>query len=379
MTKSVKRQRRFPCVYMRGGTSKAVFFHEEDLPADRSTWPEIFLKVQGSPDVKQIDGMGGSISSTSKVAVIAKSERPDADVDYTFFQVGVTSAVVDTNSNCGNISSAVGPYAIDEGMVQITEPVTTVRVFNTNTEKIIEEHVRVQDGQACVYGDAQIPGVPGTGSRIDMYFRDPAGARTGKLFPTGKRREEMTLEDGTRIEVSLVDCSNPVIFVRAADLGLSGTEKRLSGEQLGVIEALRSEAAVRMGLIRRGENAAQVSLTVPKVALIHAPQAYTTLDEQAVEAQQMDLCIRVVSSGQLHKSCPMTVAVATGAAAELSGTITSQMVRAADPDGAQRKAVRLGHASGVMEVMMEMDGERVIMGGVVRTARRIMDGFIYIR
>mgnify|MGYP000889812634 FL=1 len=162
--------KKYPCVYMRGGTSKAVFFHEKDLPEDRSTWDEIFLKVMGTPDVKQIDGMGGTVSSTSKVAIIAPSAREDADVDYTFKQVDIVIPRVDDKANCGNISSAVGPFAIDEGLVAAVEPITIVRVFNTNTQRIIEEHVRIENGHAMVHGDEEIRGVPGTGSRIDMYF-----------------------------------------------------------------------------------------------------------------------------------------------------------------------------------------------------------------
>ena len=171
---------KYPCVYMRGGTSKAVFFHEKDLPEDKGLWDEIFLKVMGTPDVKQIDGMGGTVSSTSKIAIISPSERPDADVDYTFRQVDIVIPRVDGSANCGNISSAVGPFAIDEGLVEAVEPVTVVRVLNTNTNKIIEEHVRVKDGKAMVHGDESIKGVPGTGSRIDMYFENPAASKDDK-------------------------------------------------------------------------------------------------------------------------------------------------------------------------------------------------------
>lgn len=200
---------KYPCVYMRGGTSKAVFFHEKDLPEDKGLWDEIFLKVMGTPDVKQIDGMGGTVSSTSKIAIISPSERPDADVDYTFRQVDIVIPRVDGSANCGNISSAVGPFAIDEGLVEAVEPVTVVRVLNTNTNKIIEEHVRVKDGKAMVHGDESIKGVPGTGSRIDMYFENPAGSRTGKLFPTGNKRDVFDVPGYGEIEVTVLDCSNP--------------------------------------------------------------------------------------------------------------------------------------------------------------------------
>lgn len=191
MSEKDQKQRKFPCVYMRGGTSKAVFFHQEDLPADENEWPEIFMKVMGTPDVKQIDGMGGTVSSTSKIAVIKKSDRPGIDVDYTFRQVDIVIPRVDGSANCGNISSAVGPYAIDEGLVPAVEPITVVRVFNTNTNKVIEEHVRVKDGHACMYGDEEIKGVPGTGSRIDMYFEDPAGSALASFSRPVSRRKSL--------------------------------------------------------------------------------------------------------------------------------------------------------------------------------------------
>ena len=216
--------KKYPCVYMRGGTSKAVIFHKKDLPADETLWDDIFLKVMGTPDVKQIDGMGGTVSSTSKIAIINPSDRPDADVDYTFRQVDIVIPNVDKKANCGNISSAVGPFAIDEGLVPAVEPVTVVRVFNTNTKKLIEEHVRVQDGRAMVYGNCEIRGVPGTGSPIDMFFLNPAGAGTGKLLPTGKAKEVLDVPDYGPIEVSIVDCSNTIVFIRATDLGIRGSE-----------------------------------------------------------------------------------------------------------------------------------------------------------
>ena len=178
---------KIPCVYMRGGTSKAVFFHKEDLPTDERKWDEIFLKVEGSPDVKQIDGMGGTVSSTSKIAVISRSERPDADVDFSFYQVAVDAPQVIHNVSCGNIGSAVGSYAIDEGLVPAAgnDEITKVRIYNTNTKKYLENWVRTKDGHACMYGDCSIQGVPGTGSRVDEFFLEPAGSVTEKLFPTG--------------------------------------------------------------------------------------------------------------------------------------------------------------------------------------------------
>ena len=377
MSKLDQTQRRFPCVYMRGGTSKAVFFHEEDLPENKEEWPEIMMKVMGTPDPKQIDGMGGTVSSTSKVAVIKKSDRPDADVDYTFLQVDIKIANVDSSVNCGNISSAVGPYAIDEGLVEAVEPITVVKVYNTNTDKIIEEHVRVKDGHACMYGEEEIKGVPGTGSRIDMYFVDPAGPTTGKLFPTGHKADLFDVPGYGPITVTVIDCSNPLVLIRAEDLGIQGTElTELNNDEdfMEHAERIRGMAAVTMGFVERWEDARTKSTSGPKVAILSKPQDYTAIGGASVKAEEMDLCVRGISVGAIHKAFPMTVSVGTGAAACIPGTIAHDLFQ---KEGSQ--VIRLGHASGVTEVDMKMDGETVLKGGVTRTARRIMDGYVYIR
>lgn len=377
MGKENQKQRKYPCVYMRGGTSKAVFFHQEDLPENEAEWAEIFMKVMGSPDVKQIDGMGGAVSTTSKIAVIRKSERPGVDVDYTYRQVDILIPRVDEISNCGNISSAVGPYAIDEGLVEAVEPVTVVRVYNTNTGKVIEEHVRVRDGHACVYGDEEIQGVPGTGSRIDMYFEDPAGSKTGRLFPTDRKQETFDVPGYGKHIVTVMDCSNPIVFVRASELGIRGTELTeldKNREVLEHIERIRGMAAVSMGFVKDYTDARNQSTAVPKISIISKPQDYVNMDGNAVHAEDMDICVRAISVGTLHRAYPMTVAIATGAAAKIPGTIVYETARKSGSG-----IVRLGHSSGVSEVDMRMDGEKVLMGGVTRTARRIMDGYVYIR
>lgn len=370
--------KKFPCVYMRGGTSKAVIFHEKDLPKDKSKWDNIFLKVMGTPDVKQIDGMGGTVSSTRKVAIIAKSTRPDADVDYSFRQVDIKIPNVDAKSNCGNISSAVGPFAIDEGLVPAVEPETVVRVFNTNTQKIIEEHVQVKDGQACVYGDASIKGVPGTGSPIKMYFLDPAGAGTGKLFPTGNKKDVLQVPDYGSIEVTILDCSNPTVFIRAQDLGIKGTELtelNNNKEVMEHIERIRCLAAEKCGFVQNWEDARTKSTSVPKVSLVAKPQDYIDMDGNQVPANSMDLCVRAISVGAVHKAYPITVTVCTGACALLTGTVVHELIAPAPGT----TTLNLGHASGVTDVFIELDGDKVVKGGVLRTARRIMDGQIYIR
>lgn len=370
--------KKYPCVYMRGGTSKAVFFHEKDLPGDRGQWDEIFMKVMGTPDVKQIDGMGGTVSSTSKIAVISLSDREGVDVNYTFRQVDIVIPRVDGSANCGNISSAVGPFAIDEGLVPAVEPVTVVRILNTNTNKIIEEHVRVEGGHAMVHGDEEIKGVPGTGSRIDMYFEDPAGSRTGRLFPTGQRKEIFDVPDYGPAEVTVLDCSNPMVFIKASDLGIKGTELVELNQNKDVmehIERIRGMAAVKCGFVENWEEARTKSTSAPKVSIISPPQDYVDMDGNQVKAEDMDICVRAVSVGALHKAYPMTVAVGTGSAARLSGTIVSET--AVNDKGAD--VVRLGHSSGITGVDIKMDGETILKGGVTRTARRIMDGYVYIR
>lgn len=369
--------KKYPCVYMRGGTSKAVFFQEKDLSEDKNLWKEIFLKVMGSPDVKQIDGMGGTVSSTSKIAVISPSERDDVDVNYNFFQVDIEIPRVDNSSNCGNISSAVGPYAIDEGLVEAVEPITVVRVLNTNTSKIIEEHVRVKDGKAMVHGEEVIKGVPGTGSRIDMYFEKPAGAATGKLFPTGNKKEVFDVPGYGNIEVTVIDCANPVVFIRAEDLGIQGTELtelNNNKEVMEQIERIRGLAAQKIGFVKNWEEARIKSTSIPKVSIISKPQDYRDMDGNQVKTSDMDICVRAISVGKLHKAYPMTVAIATGSAARLKGTIVNELVQLVDQD-----IILLGHSSGVTSVDVKVDGEEVIKGGVTRTARRIMDGFVYVR
>lgn len=369
---------KYPCVYMRGGTSKAVIFHKKDLPADESRWKEIFLRVMGTPDVKQIDGMGGTVSSTSKIAVISPSEREGIDVDYHFFQVDIKDPNVADNLNCGNISSAVGPFAIDEGLVKAVEPVTVVRIYNVNTKKVIEARVRVEDGRAAVYGDAAIKGVPGTGSPIELYFEHPGGATTGRAFPTGRRMEVLEIPGYGPIDATIVDISNPAVLVRARDVGMTGTElTELNGnaEIMEHLERIRCVAAWKLGFVERWEDARKGSTAVPKIGMLSEPQDYTDMDGNRVKAEEMDLCCRMISVGTMHKAYPMTYAVGTGSAAMLPGTIAHELARPTHGAG----KIILGHASGCTLVNVELRGDEVEKAGIIRTARRIMDGSVYIR
>ena len=367
---------KIPCVYMRGGTSKAVFFHREDLPEDEQLWPALFMKVMGTPDKKQIDGMGGAHPTTSKIAVISKAKTADHDIDYSFFQVAVEEPYVDTRINCGNISCAVGPYAVDEGLVAAVEPVTIVRVYNTNTGKYIEEHVPVRHGRALAEGQDRITGVPGTGAGMRVFFMNPGGATTGRLFPTGNRRDVLKPEGYTPVEVTMIDCSNPVTFVRAEDLGLSGTEISnftQDAELLRHIEAIRAQAAVCYGYVQRAEDAAEKSLARPKVSVFSPPQDYMGSHHEMIRAESMDICSRVVSVGVFHKTHPITSGIAIASAAAIPGTVVHDCARHTGDS-----VFRVGHPYGVLPIEVQVEGEHVIKGGTIRTARRIMDGNVYI-
>jgi 2-methylaconitate isomerase len=378
-------QRRIQAVFVRGGTSRALVFHRRDLPVDRAAWDPIFLAALGSPDPngRQLDGLGGGISSLSKVAVVGLATRSDADVDYTFGQVEVTRAAVDYRGNCGNISSAIGPFAIDEGLVAALQPVTVVRIHNTNTGKLIHAHVPVEAGHASVAGDFVLDGVPGTGARIALDFLDPGGAVTGRLLPTGHAQDALEVPGLGTLTASLVDATNPMVFVRAKDLGLDGTERpdELDGraELPARLEAIRAAGAVRMGLARSAEDATRSSAAVPKIALLAAPAAYRTLAGATVEPHGMDLVARMVSMGKTHRAFALTGAMCLAVAVRIPGTVARDVASLAGGSG----EVRIGHASGVLPVAAAVEpgpgGEPVAQTVTVyRTARRLMEGFVLV-
>ena len=378
-------QRRIQAVFVRGGTSRALVFHRRDLPDDRGAWDPIFLAALGSPDPngRQLDGLGGGISSLSKVAVVGPPTRADADVDYTFGQVEVTRASVDYRGNCGNISSAIGPFAIDEGLVPAREPATVVRVHNTNTGKLIHSHVAVEAGHASVTGDFVLDGVPGAGARIALDFLDPGGAVTGRLLPTGHAQDVLEVPGVGTVTASLVDATNPMVFVRAKDLGLDGTERPDElderAELPARLEAIRAAGAVRMGLARSAEDATRSSAAVPKIALLAAPAAYRTLAGATVEPHGMDLVARMVSMGKTHRAFALTGAMCLAVAVRIPGTVARDVASLAGGSG----EVRIGHASGVLPVAAAVEpgpgGEPVAQTVTVyRTARRLMEGFVLV-
>lgn len=370
------------CVIMRGGTSKAGFFHEKDLPKDSKLRDEVILSIFGSPDIRQIDGIGGANSSTSKVAVISKSDRPDADINYDFGQVSLDHPLIGRQMNCGNISSAVGPFAIDEGLVEITEPETVVRIFNTNTQKRIIARVPVKNGKALTEGDFEIHGVPGTGARITLEFEEPGGAVTGKLLPTGVPRESIEV-DGKEYLVSIVDAANPVVFLKAADLDLQGTELPWEVESLSngkeimvLVEKIRGIVAERIGLVKEAAKAWEVSPELPKIGFYSPPAPYHCATGQRIEASDIDLVGRLFSMGKMINAYMGTGAVCTIVAANIPGTIIYDIVK--EKIKGEVKSLRIGHPFGVMPAVARIEKGEVKSGVLSRTARRIMEGWAYV-
>ena len=378
-------QRKIPAAFMRGGTSKAIVFHARDLPEDRGAWDAIFLAAMGSPDPngRQLDGMGGGVSSLSKVCVIAPSARADADIDYTFAQVLVREARVDYSGNCGNMSSAVGPFAIDEGLVRATDGEATVRIYNTNTKKIIHSSFAVEDGRARVAGELAIPGVAGTGAPVRLDFLDPGGASSGKLLPTGRAAEVLEVPGVGAVEVSMVDAANACVFVAAASLGLAGTEMPDALDRdaalLAKLAAIRLRASVAMG-IGRTLDEARAKTSVPNVGFVAAPQDAVSLSGDRVAADEVDLTVRMISNGQPHRALPLTASLCTAVAARIEGSVVQRHTRAAAEIGGDAR-LRLAMPSGVLTVGAEVarrDGAWIAMrGSFYRTARRLFDGCVY--
>lgn len=371
------------CSIVRGGTSKGIFIMKNELPKDPAERDEVICAIYGSPDLRQIDGLGGADVLTSKLAIISPPSRPDADVDYTFGQVSFETKFVDYGGNCGNISAAVGPFAIDEGFVEAVEPVTTVRIHLTNSNNILVAEVPVKNGKACVEGDYSIDGVPGTGAKITLDWSDTAGAITGKLLPTGNAKDVISV-DRKDYEVSLVDAGNPLVFIHANSLGMSGTESpneiEANKDLMATIEKIRGRASVIFGLVKTPEEAAIKSPYAPFFAIVSSPADYTSISGEKVNAEEVDIVSRLLFMLRMHKTYPVTGTVCTGAAVRIPGSIAWEVLR---KEAKTRQSVNIGHPGGVISVEAEAE---VISGevklkriGVYRTARRIMDGYVYVR
>ncbi|MDH4247470.1 MAG: PrpF family protein [Deltaproteobacteria bacterium] len=369
---------RYRAVFMRGGTSKGVFFHARDLPAEPSARDTVLLRVLGSPDPfgRQLDGMGGGISSLSKAVIVSPPTHPEADVDYLFAQVAVDRKVVDYTGNCGNLTSAVGPFAVEEGLVEAPrQGETLVRLHNLNTRKVIHSRFQVAEGLPVEGGAFVLAGVSGSAAPIRLDFIDPGGARTGVLLPTGQTVDTLEVPGYGSVEASLVDATNPVVFAAASAFGLKGTESpeqmEASPGLMSALDALRRIAGMRMGLAERAEL---VGLANPKVALVAAPAPFTALDGVSHGAETHLICVRMVSMERVHRAVTLTGAMCLAAACRIEGTLPHRLARPG-PDG-----MILGHASGLLPVEAEVSRKNgawsVTSTGVFRTARRLMEGSV---
>lgn len=372
-------QKRLPAIFMRGGSSKGVFFHAKDLPDNRIKRDKIFLSVLGSPDPygRQLNGMGGGISSLSKAVMIAPSSRPDADIDYTFAQVSVRDALVDYSSNCGNLSSAVGPFSIDSGLLKSPGNVREVVIHNTNTNKLIRSTIPLIDGYAQVTGDFTIPGVSGTGAQIRLDFLDPGGTKTGALLPTGNTTDTLPIPGQGNFDVSLVDASVPCAFIEAKALGLSGAETidelESNHKLMDLVERLRLAAGLKMGL---GKTTQEIPPTAPKFGIVAPTQSYKTLSGEVIDPAKASLMTRIWSMGQVHRVLPLTGAMCLAVACKIPGTICEQI------SSYSKSGIKLANPSGILPLDAMVDIEDGIINAeyvtAFRTARTLMEGNILI-
>ncbi len=364
-----------PAVFMRGGTSKGLFFHRHDLPAAREAWDAVFLAALGSPDPngRQLDGMGGGLSSLSKVVVVSPSAREGVDVDYLFGQVAVDRPAVDYRGNCGNLTAAVGPFAVDEGLVSAADGEAVLLLRNLNLERTIEARFPVRSGRAVVEGRAVLDGVAGRGAPIALTFADPGGAITGRLLPTGRCRDSLDVPGVGPVEASLIDAATAIVCIRAEAVGAAGTELpdaiEANDALVRRLEAVRRAGAAAMGI-------APDSQDVPKVGFVAPPADTTVLSGGRLPAAAVDLCARMMSMGRPHRAVPLTAAMALAAAMRLPGTVAADAAR----PGA-RERLRIGHPSGVVEVdasFAEGPTPRLARIAVERTARRLMEGRVLV-
>ena len=388
-------QIRIPATYMRGGTSKGVFFRLQDLPPSAqvagAARDALLLRVIGSPDPygKQIDGMGGATSSTSKTVIVAASGRPDHDVDYLFGQVSIDSAFVDWSGNCGNLSAAVGSFAIDSGLVEVNRMlengsapgIATVRIWQANIGKTIIAHVPIVDGAVQETGDFELDGVTFAAAEVQLEFIDPAADEEGAggaMFPTGNLVDELVVPGLGTLQVTMINAGIPTIFVNAAAIGYRGTElqEAINGDAtaLALFESIRAHGAVRMGLISHIDEAARRQHT-PKVAFVAPPANYVSSAGKQVAAADIDLLVRALSMGKLHHAMMGTAAVAIGTAAAIPGTLVNLAA-----GGTARSAVRFGHPSGTLRVGAEaqqVDGQWIVKKAIMsRSARVLMEGWV---
>ena len=394
MSQAFLNQIKVPATYIRGGTSKGVFFKLTDLPESAQVAGEardkLLMRIIGSPDPygKQIDGMGGATSSTSKTVILSKSTRPDHDVDYLFGQVSIDTAFVDWSGNCGNLSAAVGSFAISSGLVdaaRIPENGTcTVRIWQANIGKTIIAHVPITNGQVQETGDFELDGVTFPAAEVELEFLDPAdegeGDGGGAMFPTGNLVDDLEVPNIGTFKATLINAGIPTIFVNAADIGYTGTELQdaINNDTAALekFETIRAYGAVKMGLIKDISEAAKRQHT-PKVAFVAPPTDYVSSSGKAVKATDIDLLVRALSMGKLHHAMMGTAAVAIGTAAAVTGTLVNIAA-----GGGEKSAVRFGHPSGTLRVGAEAklaDGQWTVTKAIMsRSARTLMSGWVHV-
>ncbi len=388
---SFKPQIKVPATYMRGGTSKGVFFRLQDLP-DAAQQPgaardALLLRVIGSPDPygKQIDGMGGATSSTSKTVIISTSTQPGHDVDYLFGQVSIDQAFVDWSGNCGNLSAAVGPFAISNGLIDPSrlpkDGIATIRIWQANIQKTISAHVPMTNGAVQETGDFELDGVTFPAAEVQLEFMDPAAEEDGAggaMFPTGQLIDDLEVPGVGTLKATMINAGIPTIFVNAEAIGYTGTELQEAinsdPKALAMFETIRAYGALRMGLIKDISEAAKRQHT-PKVAFVAAPKEYVSSSGKVVHTSDVDLLVRALSMGKLHHAMMGTAAVAIGTAAAIPGTLVNLAA-----GGDARTAVRFGHPSGTLRVGAEAaqeGGEWCVKKAIMsRSARVLMEGWV---
>lgn len=368
-----------PCLFMRGGSSRGGFFLDSELPADWDDRAALLLTAYGSPDVRQIDGIGGADPLTSKAAIVAISRRDDADLDYTFCQVDIARAKVSTGGNCGNMLSAVAPFAVLRRLIPSQEGENCVRIYTTNTDQVVTVRFQVRGGVPCVNGPTTVPGVPGSGATIAVDFGDCAGSVSGQLLPTGRPVDKIEI-DGHPVEVSFVDAATPFVYVVAEDIGgdaaSSVEEIQANAALMRKLELIRGWAAKVLGLVDNPEDAVQKTPNMPRVIMISQPKPYR-IGGDVVNESDVDLVVRQLAMQKPHRALAVTGAVCTAVACQVPGTVVNRELRA----GASGD-VRLGHPSGVLSVnsvvIAEADNITIQRAAVNRTARLIMAGELFV-
>lgn len=371
-----------PCAVYRGGTSRGLFFHKKDLPVEQEKIERIFFEGIDAYNASQVNGLGGATSHTSKVVLIGPSVVAGADVDYTFVQIGIGDPLADTEGTCGNLMSAVGPFAIDEGLVKVSPAAaeTVVSVYDTNIKKILKLTVPLEHGRAKVSGNYKMPGLANTGAKIRVDIINPGGEKTGKLLPLGDICTVTTpLGD---VKATFADVLNPLVLVDFSDFGLTGTELNtelsLHKELLEEWQMIRDQLAVMADLTATAEEARQFSPAIPRIAMVAPPQDYVTSSGKEIKATEIDILARMMSMGKLHRTFAASGLYCLAVACLLPGTIANKAARMTN--SLTEQFIRIGHPDGIAEVRVALtnDGKGIELVGMDRTARRIMQGQLYV-